>query len=163
MKEKNWIWIVCIAIFGSGLYFQSISFDYTLDDGLFIISNRITTKGMEEWTELFKYGSMNFIEISPVNSGIYRPFTLLTFALENELVGKFNPMVSHSINLILYFSLLIILGWILVFLIQKRSLPWWVGGLTLFLFAVHPVHVEVVASAKAETHYFQHYLRLVPF
>ncbi|MDP2040115.1 lipopolysaccharide assembly protein LapB, partial [Algoriphagus sp.] len=149
MKEKNWIWIVCIAIFGSGLYVQSISFDYTLDDGLFIISNRITTKGMEEWTELFKYGSMNFIEISPVNSGIYRPFTLLTFALENELVGKFNPIVSHSINLILYFSLLIILGWILVFLIQKRSLPWWVGGLTLFLFAVHPVHVEVVASAKS--------------
>jgi len=149
MKHKNWIWIVSIAIFGTGLYFQSISFDYTLDDGLFINSNRITTKGMEEWTELFKYGSMNFIELMPVNSGIYRPFTLLTFAFENELVGNFNPMVSHSINLILYFTLLVILGWFLVFLIKKRSLPWWLGSLILLLFAVHPIHVEVVASAKS--------------
>ncbi|WP_026966980.1 tetratricopeptide repeat protein [Algoriphagus terrigena] len=149
MNQTTWIWILLIAFFGTLLYIQTIGFDYTLDDGIYANSNRVTLKGLEEWPELFKYGSMNFIEISPVNTGIYRPLTLLTFAVENELVGKFDPGVSHSINLLLYFALLVVLGFLLAELIQVKKLPWWVPALILLLYAVHPLHVEVVASAKS--------------
>ncbi|OOG68606.1 tetratricopeptide repeat protein [Algoriphagus sp. A40] len=149
MKIKSWIWVLSIALFGTLLYLQSVGFEYSLDDGIYANSNRVTVKGLENWTELFKYGSMNFIEISPTNTGIYRPFTLLTFALENELVGKFDPAVSHSINLILYFGVLLVLGFFLASLGKKIKLPWWFTALVLLLFAVHPLHVEVVASAKS--------------
>ncbi|MFC3414088.1 hypothetical protein [Algoriphagus hitonicola] len=90
MKIKTWTWVLAIALFGTLIYLPSLRFQYTLDDGIYSHFNRVTVKGLEEWQEVFKYGSMNFIEISPTNTGIYRPFTLLTFALENELVGKFD-------------------------------------------------------------------------
>jgi len=149
MKNKSWIWILTIAFFGSLLYVQSVNFEYSLDDGIYATTNRVTLKGLENWTELFRYGSMNFIEISPTNTGIYRPFTLLTFAVENELVGKFNPAVSHSVNIALYFALLIVLGFLLVGISERKNLPILFPLLVLILFAVHPLHVEVVASAKS--------------
>ncbi|GAB2499274.1 tetratricopeptide repeat protein [Algoriphagus taiwanensis] len=149
MKIKPWIWIVLVALLGTAVYIQSVDFDYTLDDGLYAKSNRVTTKGMENWTEVFKYGSMNFIEISPTNTGIYRPFTLLTFAIENELVGEFNPAVSHAINLLLYFGLLVIIGFLLEGISKVKNLPSLFPLLVLLLFALHPLHVEVVASAKS--------------
>lgn len=149
MKLKTWIWILAIALFGSVLYLQSLRFEYTLDDGIYSHFNRVTTKGLEEWPEVFKYGSMNFIQISPTNTGIYRPFTLMTFALENELVGEFDPQVSHAINVLLYFGLLMVLGFFLSDLLKMRSLPWWIAGFVLLIYAVHPLHVEVVASVKS--------------
>jgi protein O-mannosyl-transferase len=149
MKNKLWLWILAVALIGTAIYLQSVTFDYSLDDGIYAGSNRVTVKGLENWTELFRYGSMNFIEISPTNTGIYRPFTLLTFAVENELVGKFNPSVSHSVNLVLYFGLLVILGFFLESLARAKNLPVWFPLLVLLVFAVHPLHVEVVASAKS--------------
>lgn len=149
MNIKPWIWILLVALIGTAIYLQSVTFDYTLDDGIYAKSNRVTLKGMDNWTELFKYGSIYFIEISPTNTGIYRPFTLLTFALENELVGEFNPAVSHSVNLVLYFGLLVVLGFLLESITKTRNLPALFPLLVLLLFAVHPLHVEVVASAKS--------------
>ncbi|MFN3997737.1 tetratricopeptide repeat protein [Algoriphagus sp.] len=149
MKNKIWIWVLTIALFGTLLFVPSINFEYTLDDELYAEKNRVTTKGLENWTELFQYGSMNFLEIGATNTGTYRPFTLLTFAVENELEGKFNPKVSHTINLILYFGLLLVLGFLLAGLAARRNLPWWFPALVLLLFVVHPLHVEVVASAKS--------------
>lgn len=149
MKNNSWIWIVSIALLGSLLYIQTLGFEYSLDDGLYAKSNRVTVKGLDNWTELFRFGSMNFIEISPTNTGIYRPFTLLAFALESELIGEFDPAVSHSVNLVLYFSLLIVLGIFLVSLAEKKKLSTLFPFLVLLLFAVHPLHVEVVASAKS--------------
>ncbi len=149
MKIKTWTWVLAIALFGTFIYLPSIHFQYTLDDGIYSHFNRVTVKGLEQWQEVFKYGSMNFIETSPTNTGIYRPFTLLTFAFENELVGKFDPGVSHAVNLILYFVLLLILGFFFQDLLSKKNLPWWFAAMILVLYAVHPLHVEVVASAKS--------------
>jgi protein O-mannosyl-transferase len=149
MKIKPWTWILAVAFIGTAIYLQSITFDYSLDDNIYAKANRVTVKGMENWTELFRYGSMNFIETGPTNTGIYRPFTLLTFAMENELVGEFDPSVSHSVNLVLYFGLLLILGFLLESLAKAKNLPELLPLLVLLLFAVHPLHVEVVASAKS--------------
>ena len=83
MKLKPIFWILLISFLGAALYFQTYNYGYSGDDGIYAYFNRVTQNGLEEWTELFKYGSMNFISINPVNTSIYRPFTLLTFAIEN--------------------------------------------------------------------------------
>ncbi|TDQ16515.1 tetratricopeptide repeat protein [Algoriphagus boseongensis] len=149
MKFKNQYWVILIALFGALLYLQTIPYGYSGDDGIYTYFNRVTQLGTEKWTELFQFGSMNFIEINPTNSSIYRPFTLLTFAIERQLVGEFDASVGHTINVILYFALLWVIGSFLLKLGEKRQLPGWIALLILVLYAVHPIHTEVVASVKS--------------
>ena len=149
MKQNQIFWIVLIALFGAGLYLHTYDYGYTGDDGIYAYFNLVTQKGMAEWTELFKYGSMNFISINPVNTSIYRPFTLLTFALEYQIFGEFNATNGHVLNIFLYFCLLLILGFLLVDLFQKKALPLVIPLGILALYAFHPIHTEVVASVKS--------------
>ncbi len=149
MKLKPIFWIFLAAFFGAILYVQTVSYDYSGDDGIYAKFNRVTSKGMEEWPELFKYGSMNFIEIDPVNTSIYRPFTLLTFAVERQVFGEFNGRNGHTLNVLLYFILLLITGKILLRLFEQKGLPWFLPVIILALYAAHPVHTEVVASVKS--------------
>ncbi|MBN3520035.1 tetratricopeptide repeat protein [Algoriphagus lutimaris] len=149
MKQKPIFWILFISLFGAALYIHTFNYGYSGDDGIYAHFNRVTQKGLAEWTELFQYGSMNFISINPVNTSIYRPFTLLTFAIEYQIFGEFNASNGHIFNVILYFSLLVILGNLLVILTQKKALPIFVPLLILLLYAVHPIHTEVVASVKS--------------
>ncbi|MBN3583734.1 tetratricopeptide repeat protein [Algoriphagus aestuarii] len=149
MKQKPIFWILLISLLGAGLYFQTYNYGYSGDDGIYAYFNRVTQKGLAEWTELFKYGSMNFITINPVNTSIYRPFTLLTFAIEHQIFGEFSAPNGHIFNVILYFGLLVILGKFLLILAEKKNLPVFVPLLILALYAVHPIHTEVVASVKS--------------
>ncbi|WP_339866319.1 tetratricopeptide repeat protein [uncultured Algoriphagus sp.] len=149
MKQKSFFWILLIAFFGVLLYAQTYNYGYSGDDGIYAYFNRVTQKGLDEWTELFKYGSMNFIQINPVNTSIYRPFTLLTFAVEYQVFGEFNARNGHSLNVLLYGSLLVVLGLFLLKLCERKSWPLLIPLLILALYAVHPLHVEVVASVKS--------------
>jgi len=47
MKLKPIFWIFLIAFFGAILYVQTVSFDYSGDDGIYAKFNRVTSKGME--------------------------------------------------------------------------------------------------------------------
>lgn len=75
----------------------------------------------------------------------YRPLPMITFAVENALFG-FNPQLSHLINLLLYLGLLRVLFSCLRSLLE--GYPAWVPFVTVLLFALHPLHTEVVASLK---------------
>lgn len=143
------LWILLISFAGAALYFQTYNYQYTADDGIYTYFNNATQEGLNRTGDLFKYGSMNFLNIDPVNSGSYRPLTLFTFALEKQLVGDFNPSVGHVINIILYFFMLIVLGFILIKLFHFKDIPVFIPLLILLLYAVHPLHVEVVASVKS--------------
>nr|WP_170857139.1 tetratricopeptide repeat protein [Algoriphagus locisalis] len=147
--NKSIFWILLIAFLGALLYTQTYNYGYTGDDGIYAYYNRVTQKGLEEWTELFQYGSMNFIQINPVNTSIYRPFTLLTFAVEYAIFGEFEAGNGHVFNVILYFGVLVILGLLLVRIFGKRNLPIVLPLLILALYAFHPIHTEVVASVKS--------------
>ncbi|UZD24161.1 tetratricopeptide repeat protein [Algoriphagus halophytocola] len=149
MKLKPVYWIFLIAFLGAALYAQTYNYGYTGDDGIYAYFNRVTQKGLDEWTELFRYGSMNFIQINPVNTSIYRPFTLLTFAVEYAVFGEFDAANGHVANVLLYFLVLLVLGFLLHKIIAKRHLPAYIALLILVLYAVHPIHTEVVASVKS--------------
>jgi tetratricopeptide (TPR) repeat protein len=71
---------------------------------------------------------------------LYRPFTVLTLALNRRLTGA-APFGFHLVNLLLH-------GWVSYLVFQcalrlgTRRAAAWAAGL---LFAVHPVHTEAVA------------------
>jgi len=150
MKDiKPIYWVILIALFGSLLYFHTRDYGYSADDGIYSHFNRVTKQGLNNWQELFEYGSMNFIQINPVNTSIYRPLTLLTFAIENELTGEFSAPVGHKVNIVLYALVLVVIGLLLVHLFELKKLPIWLALFVLLLYAVHPIHTEVVASVKS--------------
>jgi hypothetical protein len=77
--------------------------------------------------------------------GLYRPLTLQLFSLEWALGGG-RPWLFHAVSL-----LLAALTTILVYRLAARLLPEAGAIAAGALFAVHPVHVEAVASAVGQS------------
>jgi hypothetical protein len=75
----------------------------------------------------------------------YRPITILCFKIEYAL-GHGSPLAFHATNIALY-----MLTAVLVFSIARRILPFEAAWLAAALFAVHPVHVEAVASVVGQS------------
>jgi hypothetical protein len=71
---------------------------------------------------------------------LYRPFATLSFALQWALGGGV-PLAVHLMSLVMY-SALVLAVWGLA----KRMIPPGPAWLCAALFAVHPVHVEAVAT-----------------
>lgn len=134
-------WYLIIALACMAAYGNTILNLYGLDDHLVTNHNPLIEKGLSGLYEIF---TTNYI----AEAGIYldyRPLVKATFALEYTLWG-FNPHVSHFVNILLY---IIACCLILKVLLQVFGKPYFgviIAG--VLLYAVHPVHTEVVASLK---------------
>jgi tetratricopeptide (TPR) repeat protein len=124
------------------VYFNTLFNDYNLDDELVTQNHRLTSKGISAIPEIF---SSPYYEDKAGYKYEYRPIVLVTFAIEHTFFGD-NPHVSHFFNVLLYAFLCVFLFNVLIRLLKGYS-PWFVAIIVL-LFAVHPVHTEVVASIK---------------
>ena len=123
--------------------------EYVLDDAIVISDNQFVAKGIHGIPEIitqsyFKgYKKLENLEFS---GGRYRPFALVIFALEYQFFGA-NPVVSHLINVLLFALLIASLFYLLqkhIFKEQNKNLAF----LTCLLFAIHPIHTEVIANVK---------------
>jgi protein O-mannosyl-transferase len=77
--------------------------------------------------------------------GLYRPLTTTVFAIE-WAVGRGSPVVFHGVNVALYVAVCLAV-WALARHILQPAAAW----LSAALFAVHPVHTEVVANAVGQS------------
>lgn len=126
------------------VYANTFTHSYALDDYLVIVNNDLVQAGLSKLSELL---TAPFTWGAGFNDGLYRPFTLFTFALEVELFGPAHPMISHIINVLLYATLC---GLLLVVCKSwfPRLSPLWLFIL-VGLYTVHPLHTEVVANIKS--------------
>lgn len=168
------MWIV--LIFGFLLYANSIGNQYAVDDSIVIQRNAFTKKGLKGMPGI--WGEDTFVGFfggkrNLVSGGRYRPFTVATFALENQLFGSVvknpqtgevikdkdgdiiyqgNPHISHAINAILFGLLCMVLYlWMLAMFDphDKRAFGSMFLAFTVaVLFAAHPLHTEAVANIK---------------
>jgi Flp pilus assembly protein TadD len=126
------------------LYINIINHDYALDDVACIQQNKFTKQGFagipKMLTTFYWQGYWD------QNSGVYRPLSMITFAIEYQFF-KDNPHVSHFISVLLYALTAVLLFRVLRQLFLKYSvvLPF---AITL-LFVAHPLHTEVVANIKS--------------
>ena len=170
--KENWLPIAIIVFFSIGLYIQTVTFDYALDDTMVIVKNKFTQQGFKGIGDIFKYESFRgyFGEQKQLLEGDrYRPLSIATFAAEQSLFGG-NKAISHFINILLYALTGVLLFRVLLFMQAApqppkgetaplpsiglaRNSPFggrgaaWAAMATL-LFIVHPLHVEVVANIK---------------
>ncbi|MDP4710214.1 MAG: tetratricopeptide repeat protein [Saprospiraceae bacterium] len=137
------------------LYLNTLGHDYALDDAIVITDNAFTTQGVRGIPGILTndtfYGF--FQDASKANlvaGGRYRPFSLIWFALEYQLWGP-NPFWGHLINALLYaFSVWLIYRLLLLLFSRSsdRNYAPFVALAASLLFAVHPLHTEVVANIK---------------
>src|SRR5665213_287244 len=133
-----------IAVFALVLYAQSISFNYTLDDGTVLRENKVTKKGVQGISEIIKHGY--WYGFNQSREAAYRPTSLIMFALEWQLFDD-NPHVSHLINILLYSLSCWLLFLLLCRLFEKQSMLF--PFVCALLYAAHPIHTEVVDSIKS--------------
>jgi hypothetical protein len=120
------------------IYSQTKNFDFTLDDDL--ITSSIDTKinNASDLLDIFKE-RYNRVE--------YRPIAVLSFGIEYLVLGELNPSVSHVVNFILFF-LVIVSIYILFNFITKFKYKYEVFWIVA-IFCVHPLCTEVVANIKS--------------
>lgn len=132
------------------LYGATLTFDYALDDALYITDNSFTKEGFGGiWDHLTKESLVGFYgeQKSLLTGGRYRPLAPITYSIEYALYG-FNPALSHLLNVLLYGVLLLLLYQVLTRVCSSKHWFLNVAFLGLLFFAVHPLHVEVVANIK---------------
>lgn len=154
-------YVYIIAAVAFIIYANTLGNDYCQDDSIVITDNMFTTQGIPGFGGILNYDTFYgfFKEAGKENlvaGGRYRPFSLLTFALEYQFFGA-NPFVGHLVNILLF-----ALTGVLLFNLLKKLLRNWalmqtvapkinyldVAFLAALIFVVHPVHTEAVANIK---------------
>jgi len=153
-SHKKWhLW--GLFVLGFLLYANTLNHDYALDDAIVIYNNMFVEDGVsgipgiltkDTFFGFFKQeGKANLVA-----GGRYRPLSLVMFALEVQLFGK-TPFVGHLINGLLYGLTVVVLYLVLLQLFrpkQNAARAYFIALAGAVLFAVHPVHTEVVANIK---------------
>ena len=136
--------ILLLTIVSLIVYANTFKNDYVLDDYTVIVKNTIVTKGITAIPEIlstpYHYG------FSHLQNDLYRPLSLVMYAIEYQMFGPM-PSEGHLINILLFSGCVIVLFVFLNNLFEKKKTA--VAFIACLLFAVHPIHTEVVANIKS--------------
>jgi len=130
------------------LYSNTIKHNYAVDDKNVIQENEFTQKGWNGIIDHLTHDSFRgfYKDNQPRIGNYYRPLPLITFSIERAVLGN-KPGFSHFINVILYTTLIGVLFQLFRRYIFKEQPEW--AFLSILLFAIHPIHTEVVANIKS--------------
>ncbi|MCW3070467.1 MAG: hypothetical protein JWO44_357 [Bacteroidetes bacterium] len=133
------------------IYSNTAKNEYAFDDEIIVSGNKPVQKGFAGLKEIFSTDMFaSYIEDAQVSGnklsgGRYRPLSIASFAIEQQFVGS-SPGPKHVVNMILY-GLLVMMIFLFILRDLKLSLP--TAFIAAFLFALHPIHTEVVANIKS--------------
>jgi hypothetical protein len=138
------ILVILLAVVSFLIYANTLHHGYVLDDMMVVQNNGIVHKGFAGIGELLSTPYLRgYIHLPNDN---YRPLSLITLAIENQLLGE-EPGGHHFMN-VLWFAGCVVVLFLFLFHLFERNAPNLALAVAL-LFAVHPVHTEVVANIKS--------------
>jgi tetratricopeptide (TPR) repeat protein len=149
-----------LILLGLLFYGNSLTNGYAFDDGIVIQHNNYVQQGFRGIPGIFStdvyesfYSQMDAKQ--QLSGGRYRPLSVLTFALEQQLFGSKEQVkpendvafVRHFLNVFLYILSVVFL----LQLLREYLLPQspHAAFLACLLFLCHPLHTEVVANVKS--------------
>ena len=132
-----------VAFLALILYSNTFSHNFTVDDPLVITKNEFVQKGIAGissiWTSSYLQGFNGEVDAA------YRPLSLSLFALEKSVFGSSSSNM-HFMHVI-YYAIGIFLCYLFTYkLFRDNAL---LALFTTILFAVHPIHTEVVNNLKS--------------
>jgi len=129
--------VVALALAAS---VSSVTNGFAFDDTHIIVGNE-AVHSVTRWWELFAQSYW-----PPEKGGdLYRPFTMLGFRGQ-WAVGGGSPLVFHVTSIVLYALVCSAFFWVVVGLLPLSG-----ASLAAALFAVHPLHVEVVGNVVGQS------------
>lgn len=136
--------VMALALIALMTYGNTQQNGFALDD-MRILKNKLVTKGISAIPQLavtpYHYGYEHN------RNDLYRPLSLIVFAVERQFFGE-NAAVGHAINILLFAGCVLLLFVFLRRLLgRERTMLAFVASV---LFAVHPIHTEVVANIKSQ-------------
>ncbi len=138
-----------LFVLAFGVYALTLGHGFAFDDSIVIVENQFTKQGFAGIKSLATRDFFDGIygdESMALSGGRYRPLSLVMFAVEYQFFGL-SPKTGHFLN-VLFFATSIVL----LYKLLRRWLPSGGGEAAAFwialLFALHPVHAEVVANIK---------------
>lgn len=135
-RHSSWPWLYLIVSLAALLaYVNSIPNGFVFDDTL-VIEYNSALRDPSRWISLFT----NDYWGTQYKSGLYRPITLVTYALNHWLFGP-GPLSFHAVNVLLHVIVSTLLAAYVARIWTLRA-----ALLVGLLFAVHPVHTEAVAG-----------------
>ena len=161
-----------LILLGFILYANSFVNEYALDDGIVIQKNEYVQQGIRGIPKILStdaydsfYKQMNAKQ--QLSGGRYRPLSVITFAIEQQLFGAKPPsgpknsnrqavqapptvdvaFVRHVLNVLFYIlSVLLLLYFLRNFIFRNNPL---IAFIACLIFLIHPIHTEVVANVKS--------------
>jgi len=126
---------VWVALVSALVYGNTLSNGFAYDDTAIVVQNPVVTEGrpLGAWRVPYWPGHSE-------GSGLYRPLTVSSFAMEWALFGS-NPAGFHAINVATHAAVAVLV--LLLLAPMVGPVPGFVGAL---VFAVHPLHTEAVAN-----------------
>lgn len=131
--------VAALVVAGSAVvpFAGTLGHGFALDDASEVVRND-DVHALRSVPRLFAEGAWDGAgERNP----IYRPLTSATYAL-NHAAGGLDPAGYHGVNVLLH----ALVSLALLALALQVGLPAWAAALGAAAFAVHPLHVEVVAN-----------------
>ncbi len=142
---------LCLLLFSAVLYALTITYDFALDDAIYITQNDFTKQGFAGLPDILTKESMVGFwgqQKDLVVGGRYRPIALATYAINHAMFGL-SPGFEHFINILLYgITALLLYYLMMMFFPADQKKPWYLqlGFVISMIYVVHPLHVEVVAN-----------------
>jgi hypothetical protein len=151
--SSHWRETLLLVVLPLLLYVATVNFGFVLDDKIVIEENGFVQQGIHGIGSILSTEILaGYIGEQPylVAGSRYRPLSMLSFALENQAFGL-KPAVSHLINVLLYaLTILVLFRFFSVYVPGNAQYPWYfrLPFVAALLFALHPLHSEVVANIK---------------
>lgn len=145
---------IILAVIAFVFYGNTLLNQYALDDNGVILNNQYVLKGIKGIFDIMNndayasylqqlHASQNF------TGGRYRPLSIVAFAIEQSLFGD-SAFIRHFINILFFIATVLAVYYFLAnFLLKKIPRGEDSAFLAAILFAIHPLHTEVVANIKS--------------
>ncbi|MCW3123152.1 MAG: tetratricopeptide repeat protein [Flavipsychrobacter sp.] len=170
---------IIVAVLSFVFYINTVANESAHDDLIVIVQNEYALEGFAGIPEIFtkdaydsyyrQYNSSNQLA-----GGRYRPLSILTFAIEQQFFGaipkdKIDSFFNHSITFgvkdphekvlihdmhirhffnVLWFTLsVVVLLYFLRYIVFRKN--YIMALIATIIFAIHPIHTEVVANVKS--------------
>lgn len=118
----------------------------TWDDAVFGIGNRLS--GIE-WTDVGRFFTQDVWAAIGLDTGLYRPILLMSISLDIEIFGSWVAGL-HLVNILFHALTTVTVFGLTRYLLVKLDSPFprasIIALLAALVFAVHPIHTEVVNS-----------------
>ncbi len=141
VSHKNLIVLLLVTLV---VYANTLRNGFVLDDEVAITTNSLVQKGISAipriLTTPYHFGTYNSA------NDLYRPLSLVLFAIEHQVFGV-TPLPYHLVNILLFCSCIIVLFRFLSAILKPSQSG--IVCLSCLLFALHPIHTEVVANIKS--------------